>query len=405
MTRAFRYGSGGSYGRPGVPGQPVRNTGRPTSAVAAVAASLKRFGWQQAIVADPKGVIVAGETRYKAAVLIGWTAAPVVTIPARQARAFRVIDNRTSEMTSWDHDLLPDALAGLDDLDVFSFEDILPLAATVGQTDPDDIPETPKKPVTRTGNTWMLGRHRIACGVSETDFVRLMPTDDVKGGIVLTDPPYGINSVKGGRMRQPGGKPSGVLKDRSSIGGAKPFGAGVKGTVGGGGVVAPRMYSPIDGDDKPFDPSWLLTLGAAQVIFGAQYFASRLIDRTAWLCWDKGVSDQATFSAFELAWTSFHGRTRMYRHRWSGMVREGDRKTELTDRVHPTQKPVGLFEQILEDIARKYSIVLDPYAGSGSILIACEKTDRTCYAMETSPAYCDVIVKRWKTSLAKRQYG
>ena len=78
--------------------------------------------------------------------------APVVTIPARQARAFRVIDNRTSELTSWDTDLLPDALAGLDDLDVFSFDDVLPLAAMDGKTDPDDIPEPPKNPVTRTGN-------------------------------------------------------------------------------------------------------------------------------------------------------------------------------------------------------------------------------------------------------------
>ena len=84
------------------------------------------------IVADPKGVIVAGETRYKAAVSLGWTTAPVVTIPARQARAFRVIDNRTSELTSWDTDLLPDALSGLNDLDIFSFDDVLPLAATAG---------------------------------------------------------------------------------------------------------------------------------------------------------------------------------------------------------------------------------------------------------------------------------
>ena len=319
----------------------------------------------------------------------------MVTIPARQARAFRVIDNRTSELTSWDTDLLPDALSGLNDLDIFSFDDVLPLAATAGKTDPDDIPETPKNPVTRKGDIWALGRHRIICGASETDFELLMPTDDVKGGIVLTDPPYGINIVKGGKV-----------KDRSSIGGVKPFGkvghggkvgpAFAKGKVGVPVVVAPRLYSPIEGDDKPFDPAWVLTLGAAQIVFGAQFFASRLIDRTAWICWDKGVSEEATFSAFELAWTSFHGRTRMYRHHWSGMVREGDRKTELTDRVHPTQKPVGLFEQILEDIAGKYGIVLDPYAGSGSTLIACEKTGRTCYAMEIAPAYCDVIVKRWE---------
>ena len=100
------------------------------------------------------------------AISLGLTAAPVVTIPARQARAFRVIDNRTSELTSWDTDLLPDALAGLDDLDVFSFDDVLPLAAMDGKTDPDDIPEPPKNPVTRTGNLWVLGKHRIICGDS-----------------------------------------------------------------------------------------------------------------------------------------------------------------------------------------------------------------------------------------------
>ena len=192
MTRAFRYGSGGSYGRPGVPGQPVRNTGRPTSAVAAVAASLKRFGWQQAIVADPKGVIVAGETRYKAAVLIGWTAAPVVTIPARQARAFRVIDNRTSELTSWDTNLLPDALAGLDDLDIFSFDDVLPLAVTAGKTDPDDIPETPKNPVSRVGDIWTLGKHRIVCGDSTDQKTVERLLDGVEPDLMVTDPPYGV---------------------------------------------------------------------------------------------------------------------------------------------------------------------------------------------------------------------
>ena len=135
---------------------------------------------------------MAGETRYKAAVLIGLTAAPVVTIPARQARAFRVIDNRTSELTSWDTDLLPDALSGLSDLDIFSFDDVLPLAVTAGKTDPDDIPETPKNPVTRTGNLWVLGKHRIVCGDStdQKTVERLM--DGVEPDLMVTDPPYGV---------------------------------------------------------------------------------------------------------------------------------------------------------------------------------------------------------------------
>ena len=117
----------------------------------------------------------------------------MVTIPARQARAFRVIDNRTSELTSWDTDLLSDALAGLNDLDIFSFDDVLPLAATAGKTDPDDIPETSKNPVTRTGNLWVLGKHRIVCGDSTDQQTVERLLDGAEPDLMVTDPPYGVN--------------------------------------------------------------------------------------------------------------------------------------------------------------------------------------------------------------------
>ena len=125
--------------------------------------------------------------------MIGWTAAPVVTIPACQARAFRVIDNRTSELTSWNTDLLPDALAGLNDLDIFSFDDVLPPAATAGKTDPDDIPETPKNPVTRKGNLWVLGKHRIVCGDSTDPKTVERLLDGAEPDLMVTDPPYGVS--------------------------------------------------------------------------------------------------------------------------------------------------------------------------------------------------------------------
>ena len=116
----------------------------------------------------------------------------MVTLPARQARAFRVIDNRTSERTSWDTDLLPDALAGLDDLDIFSFDDVLPLAATAGKTDPDDIPETPKNPVSRVGDIWTLGKHRLMCGdATKPEHVERL-LDGAKPDLMVTDPPYTV---------------------------------------------------------------------------------------------------------------------------------------------------------------------------------------------------------------------
>ena len=126
------------------------------------------------------------------AISLGLTAAPVVTIPARQARAFRVIDNRTSELTSWDTDLLPDALSGLNDLDIFSFDDVLPSTATAGKTDPDDIPETPKNPVSRVGDIWVLGQHRIVCGDSTDQKTVERLLDGVKPDLMVTDPPYGV---------------------------------------------------------------------------------------------------------------------------------------------------------------------------------------------------------------------
>ena len=108
-------------------------------------------------------------------------------------RAFRVIDNRTSELTSWNTDLLPDELAGLDDLDVFSFDDVLPLAATAGKTDPDDIPETPKNPVSRVGDIWPLGKHRLMCGdATKPEHVERL-LDGAKPDLMVTDPPYGVN--------------------------------------------------------------------------------------------------------------------------------------------------------------------------------------------------------------------
>ena len=200
--------------------------------------------------------------------------------------------------------------------------------------------------------------------------------------LILTDPPYGINIVK-----VKNGKGS------AAIGASKPYGSTTnKGKVGFADSIKANLYSPIEGDDKPFDPSLLLTLSTNQIIFGANYFASRLPDGKAWIVWDKDVS--GTFSEVELAWTSYEGKLRLYHQMWSGLRREGNRKEELTKRVHPTQKPVGLFTAILQDYEGQK--VLDCYGGSGTTLIACEKLNRQCFMAELSPVYCDVIIKRWE---------
>ena len=150
----------------------------------------------------------------------------MVTIPARQARAFRVIDNRTSELTSWDTDLLPDALSGLNDLDIFSFDDVLPLAVTAGKTDPDDIPETPKNPVSRVGDIWTLGKHRLMCGdATKPEHVERL-LDGAKPDLMVTDPPYGVQRPVGSgvlegavavREWQRAGWPTGYRDDGTAL--------------------------------------------------------------------------------------------------------------------------------------------------------------------------------------------
>ena len=249
---------------------------------------------------------------------------------------------------------------------------------TMPAGDPDAIVGPTAEPRTQPGDVWQLGKHRVACGDSERDFHSLF---ECGGGLVLTDPPYGVSIVQTGRAR-------GLSAPASS--------AAATGTIGGPGVVQPKHYPPIVGDDRPFDPSWLLTAGDAQIIFGGNHFASRLVDGGAWVVWDKQTAETATFSAFEIAWTSIPGRNRLYKHRWSGMVRAGRRDIELADRIHPTQKPVGMLEQIMADLGRRYDLILDPYLGSGSTLIAAERQGRTCYAMEIDPGYVDMAVARWE---------
>jgi DNA modification methylase len=244
------------------------------------------------------------------------------------------------------------------------------------------------------------------CGDStkKEDVERLMGGE--KADMVFTDPPYGIDIVKGvtaanggskafGRVRQPGGRTLGVMGGDSGDGPQN-----LTGRVGEPGIVKPRLYYPVIGDDKPFEPAFLLDIAPKTILWGANNYSSKLPDSSGWLVWNKGIGDEATFSACELAWTNIIGHIKQYEYRWSGMIRAGSRKDELKDRVHPTQKPVGLFVQILQDF--EAVITLDLFLGSGSTLIACEKLDRRCYGMEIDEHYCDVIIKRWQDYTGKK---
>lgn len=193
--------------------------------------------------------------------------------------------------------------------------------------------------------------------------------DGVTADLTLTDPPYGISIVKDNRVGKPG-------------------------------VTEPRQYDPIIGDEtsEAAQKHYLVSRdhSRTQIFFGGNHFADFLPVTRCWLVWDKQTGNNE-FADGELAWTSLDKPLRIYQWRWSGMIRKGERRIELKERIHPTQKPVGLLKEILEDFTEENASVLDCFAGSGSTLIACEVSNRTCYAMELSPSYCEKIIGRWET--------
>jgi len=247
----------------------------------------------------------------------------------------------------------------------------------------DDVPEPPADPITKPGDLWLLGEHRVLCGdsTSEADVSRLMNGE--KADMVFTDPPYGIKVVSNTSV---GG------------GGALKFG-GKKGKI----VNSTKGFAEIIGDDTTDTArkfyNTCVALGFKNfIIFGGNYFTDFLPPSMGWIVWYK--KNTGNFADFEMAWTSYNKASRLYEYLWNGLSRQGSRELELVKRVHPTQKPVGLNMEILKNY--EHSLIFDGFLGSGSTLIAAEQLGRKCYGMEISPAYCDVIVKRWENLTGRK---
>ena len=319
--------------------------------------------------------IVAGETRYKAAVLIGLTAAPVGTIPARQARAYRVIDNRTSERTSWDTDLLPDALSGLSDLDIFSFDDVLPLAVTAGKTDPDDIPETPKNPVSRVGDIWTLGKHRLMCGdATKPEHVERL-LDGAEPDLMVTDPPYGVQydsswRYKAGISSKDGAFGKSANDDTSDWQDAYALFPGSIAYVWMSGLGLPVAASGLDACG--FIRRSLIIWDKGHIVIGRGHYHWR--HESCWYAVKKGA--QANWQGDRKASTLWEI--------------DNPRKSETG---HSAQKPVECMQRAIHN---HRGDVYDPFIGSGTTVIAGEQEGRSVYAIEIEPAYVDVTVKRWE---------
>ena len=239
------------------------------------------------------------------------------------------------------------------------------------------------QPVSEFGDVWICGTHKVMCGDS-TDR-KQVETLSPKADVLLTDPPYGISIVRNGHV---GGRKS-------------PLGLGKK------QIVDSREYLPVKADESTETArkavEIALSLTEKQIIFGGNYFTDFLTPSSCWLVWDK-KNEGTDFADCELAWTSYDRAVRKYEWLWNGLLRAGDRQDEGISRIHPTQKPVGLLAEILNDYTKEGQTVLDLFGGSGSTLIACEKTGRVCYLMEYERAYVDLIIKRWQDYSGKRAF-
>lgn len=322
-----------------------------------VAESIKQYGFVQPIVIDRDGVIVIGHCRALAAKKLGMKEVPCVCVDdltPEQVNALRLVDNKSNE-SDWDFDLLADELPGLD-LSAFDFDWGLP--ETTEEVIEDEAPEVDEdsEPIAKLGDIWQLGRHRLMCGSSTDKESILKLTENNPIYLIYTDPPYGMNAVSKSDVLSKNYKTDIIGDDDNSVA-ISAF------------KLASEMYRNTN-----------------QIWWGANYYTECLPSSECWIVWDKnnGASDQTDC---ELAWANFRS-----------VVRQFTMASEKKKRVHPTQKPVKLFAEIVKkfDKNNNFKTVLDLFGGSGSTLIACEQMNRTCFTMELDPRFCDIIIKRWE---------
>lgn len=351
--------------------------------VESVKRSLRRFGQRKPIVVREDGTVEAGNTTLKAALELGWTEIAVAAFgdDDATAKAFALADNRTSELGAFDLAALAAMAvevqaADPELLEAASYTEADLNALLAGQkvpekrTDPDAVPDAPAEPVTVAGDLWLLGPHRLLCGNA---FAVELPACDA----VISDPPYGMQV------------------DTSWYGG--PVGK----SLGGDRVVesSHAHRGAVEWDQQGFDPAIFVLQSGNVALFGANYFCTRLPEPGSWWVWDKratadgGVQD-AYGMPFEMIWLKGKRAHRMIRHLWAGFTR----KAEVADkeRLHPTQKPVAVMRELIEYLTTPGQIVLDPFGGSGTTLIAAHQTGRQAALIEQDAAFCDVICRRYQ---------
>jgi len=343
------------------------------------------------VIIDEDDVILGGHQRWRACKELGWKDVPVMQYTREKhlkSESFTKF-NKTYELVCAEIVIKDNTHYGEFDYDILANEwDYLPLTEygvavwetepeeVEGLTDADAVPEAPQEPITKLGDVWILGEHRVMCGDSTSKEAVEVLMDGKKADMVFTDPPYGINE-KGDRSKRGGlakGNNLPSFKDDT-------------------------IQYAIDAFNQSINKDIKI-----QVWFGANYYCHSLPQSPNWLVWDKRVEEnQRDYNSdCELAWVKSNKKSvRIFRHLWKGMLKASERGEK---RVHATQKPIALVEYCIEEYNSKSVLILDYFLGSGSTLIAAEKTKRKCYGMELDPKYCDVIVKRWEDFTGKKAH-
>jgi DNA modification methylase len=384
--------------------------------LAAIRASLSKFGQRKPVVVQRQGMVVrAGNGTLAAAKALGWTrlAAVVVDESDIEATGFAIADNRTAELAEWDDDALGRLLAALDadpDFDAtltgFSEAEIARLQAPAeGLSDPDEIPEPPAEPTAKRGDLYLLGEHRLLCGdsTSAADVARLL--DGAEPEFLVTDPPYGVSFDAEWRDRaglnQCGPAEPSYMKSPGTVPSRTE---GHKNTTISGDTIADWSHAFELVPSLRVAYVWHASSYSVDVGAGLRRIGFQIRQQILWLkphfvlsrthyhyqtepCW-YGVREGATAS-----WVGSRDQSNV----WTApspkmLMNKGGSQEEKQD--HPTQKPMLCMETPLanHDLAEVY----EPFGGSGTTLIACERRKRRCFCMEIDPRYIDVIVARWE---------
>lgn len=339
------------------------------------------------VVSELSGYIVKGHCTALSALENKWTEFPVDYQPFKNKKmeyAHLVADNKIAQLSEHDDKLMLETLEEIDfDLDMELLgmpaeDNEIPTEEDLAKKKIEDQIPIKMKGRCKIDDLWILGEHRLLCGdaTSVSDVAKLM--DGTKADMVFTDPPYGIGESASKRKTR---ETNSLAKSNSDL---KEF-----------------KDDSIEYAISAYNICQTLNI-SKQFWWGANYYCHSLPQTNNWVIWDKRVEDKQkdNNSDCELAWVkSKWSSVRIFRHLWKGLIKGSEHGQK---RVHPTQKPIALAEWCFDYYKSDFKNVLDLFGGSGSTLIACEKTNRKCFMMEIDPHYCDVIIQRWENYSKKK---